>query len=121
MNYNIEMLDSELLKYSMAACGLLICLGDRLAQTKTIFLTTLSLLLLLIVSKVISYKTAAVSQENYINFVSSEGKSAADRLKFFYRYKRTNTFAKFLNNVSLISFVLACLGIFCMFFEKYCD
>jgi F0F1-type ATP synthase assembly protein I len=118
MKYNLEALDSELLKYSTAAYVLLIYLSDKLVQTKTIFLITILLLLLLIVSKIISYKVAAVSQENYINFISSEDKNVTDRLKFFNLYKRANTFAKFLNTVSLISFVLAHLGIFYIFLKK---
>ena len=117
-NYNLEMLDSELLKYSTAACGLLIYLSDMFIKTRTIFLITISLLLLLIVSKVITYKIAAISQENYINFISSKDEEVTDRLKFFNLYKRTNIFAEFLNDVSLISFVLACLGIFCIFLQK---
>jgi hypothetical protein len=118
MNYNLETLDSELLKYSTAACGLLIYLSDMLIKTRTIFLITISLLLLLIVSKIISYKIAAISQENYINFLSSKDKNVTDRLKFFSLYKRTNAFAEFLNIVSLVSFILACLGIFYMFLQK---
>jgi F0F1-type ATP synthase assembly protein I len=119
MNYNLETFDSEFLKYSTAICGLLIWLSDKILQTKTIFLISVSLLLLLIISKIVSYKIAAVSQENYINFISSEDKNVEDRLKFFNIYKKTDALAEFLNIVSLVSFVFACLCILYIFFEKY--
>jgi hypothetical protein len=118
MNYNVETLDSELLKYSTGAGGLLIYFSNQLAQTKIIFSLTIWLLLLLIVSKIISYKVAAISQKNYINFLFLEDENTANRLKFFKLYKRTNTFADFLNIVSLVSFVLVYLGIFYMFLKK---
>jgi hypothetical protein len=118
MKYNLEALDSELLKYSIVAGGLLIYLSNQLSQTKIIFSITILLLLLLIISKIISYKVAAISQENYINFVSSKDENVTNRLKFFNLYKRANTFAEFLNSTSLISFVLAYLGIFYMFLKK---
>jgi hypothetical protein len=110
MDYNLEMLDASILKFSAIGIGLLVYVDYKFgcSSLNIYFALGLSFLFTSFISQLISFKTAAISQDYYIWFLSDPDDEfdAKSRLKVFKKYIAFNYISIFLSWTTLCSFVL---------------
>jgi hypothetical protein len=113
-DYNLETLDSSLLKYSAAGTGLFVCLHDKFcgSSLNIYFATGLGLFLISMICQLFSYKTAADSQDYCLLFWEEYDKQ--DKLRAFERYRKLRYINILLQYVTLYSFSFACIAFFVM-------
>jgi hypothetical protein len=117
--YNLETLDSSLLKYSAAGIGLFSCIYgcmyDKFCSSflNMCFVLGISFLLASMLCQLFSFKVAAISQDYYLLFW--EKTDTQEKLKAFHRLKIFRYINAFLNWSVFCSFTLACISLVVMF------
>lgn len=112
--YNIEGLDSSILKYSAAGIGLFTCMYDKFCSSSLniYFAAGMVFFVISLICQLFSYKAGIVSHDYCL--LDWEESDPEYKLKAFNRYDKAHRINVFLNYITLFSFSFACMSFLMM-------
>lgn len=118
-SYNLETLDSSLLKYSAVGAGLFPCIYGNIynkfcnSSVNVFFVLGISFLFISMLSQLFSFKISTFSQSYYLLFFSESDEK--NKLKAYRRFEIFHYIHVFLDWAALCFFAFACISLTIMF------